>query len=236
MDSSRLVSSFRKSSSFRLGSSSSFQYSTSKNASGQGGTGLSIQLGEAGFNSNGSLQVSVGKRSSAIDISPPNHKRTNDASGPDGLHINPRGLHSRSYLPSHYQSHLVYSSVDWKWRANEGKELDVALHGVVHDKMNRPKSGCTKKKRQIDLTCLAHLLWMLMSFVYSCRHLKTRAEALVRCMFRVLAKEYPELFKDVLIQECRNYIRQHVTHAYKFQRTIDTQPTGGLNYGSIEGI
>jgi hypothetical protein len=38
------------------------------------------------------------------------------------------------------------------------------------------------------------------------------------------------------VKECRGFIREHVTCAYKFQRTIDTQPTGGLNYGSIESI
>jgi hypothetical protein len=178
-----------------------------------------------------------------VDISPSNQKRTN-ASDPvtpdDGptwacLEINPRSLHNRPYSPYALNNHLVYSSVPWKWRDKHGKAFDLNLHTAIHDELNRPKSGA-KKNRQINLTVLGILLWKLMTFLYGCRFLKTRAEALVLCIFQVLANEYPELFKDILIKESRKFLRKHVTHAHKFQRTIDTQPTGGLNYGSIEGI
>jgi hypothetical protein len=190
-----------------------------------------------------------GKRVSINDISPANHKRTNGLiaaavnggvltpeESPDGLHINPRSLHNRSYLPSQIQNHLVYSCVAWKWRGIAGKELDLGLHEAAQDEMNRPKSGAKKKTRRIELTLLANVLWGLMSFLYSSRYLRTRAEALVQCIFQVLVKEYPELFKDVLLKESRIFIREHVTLAHKFQKMIDNQPTGALNYGSIEGI
>jgi hypothetical protein len=75
-----------------------------------------------------------------------------------------------------------------------------------------------------------------MSFLYGSRYLKTRAKALVTCIFQVLVKKYPEYFKDIVQKECRGYMRENVTRAYKFQRMIDTQPISGLNYGSIEGI
>jgi hypothetical protein len=185
------------------------------------------------------------KRAIVSDISPANHKRVNgiinDVVSPevltDSLHINPRSLHNRGYLPNHLQNHLVYSCVDWKWRCKKGKELDLSLHQCVHDELNREKSSGRKKIRAIDLHILGKVLWSLMAFLYGTRFLRTRAEALVKCIFQVLAKEYPDLFKDVLVKECRRaFMREHVTRAYKFQRTIDTQPTGGLNYGSIEGI
>jgi hypothetical protein len=133
-------------------------------------------------------------------------------------------------------SHLVFSSIDWKWREKQGKAMDLALHGAVHDEMNRPKSGAQKKDRVINIKLLGSLLWQFMMFIYGTRYLKSRAEALVCAIFQILAMEYPELFNEVLIRECRKFLRQNVTHAHKFQRTIDLQPTGGLNYGSIEGI
>jgi hypothetical protein len=184
------------------------------------------------------------KRVILSDISPANCKRTSGANRnvatpddiSDSLHINPRSLHKRSYLPSYLQNHLVYSSIDWKWRAKSGVDFDVRLHEVVHDELNREKSSGKKKSWAIDLELLANVLWALMLFLFGTRHLKTRAGALVQCIFRVLVKEYPEVFKDVLLKECRSFMRENVTWAYKFQRTIDTQPTGGLNYGSIEGI
>jgi hypothetical protein len=184
-----------------------------------------------------------GKRAPVVDISPPNQKRTNGQNsvvtpdkGRDGLHINPRSVHKRVYNGYHLSANLVYSSIDWKWREKQGKSLDLALHESVHDEMNRPKSGAQKKDRLINIQILGSLLWRLMMFIYGTRYLKSRAEALVRAIFQVLAKEYPELFNDILITECRRFLRQNVTQAHKFQRTIDLQPTGGLNYGSIEGI
>jgi hypothetical protein len=75
-----------------------------------------------------------------------------------------------------------------------------------------------------------------MAFLYGTRYLQTRAEALVKCLFQVLSKEFPELFNDLLLKECWAYLRENVTRPHKFQKTIDMQPTGALNYGAIEGI
>jgi hypothetical protein len=148
----------------------------------------------------------------------------------------PHHLHRRQYLPGHRDENLVYSSVHWKWRTNQGKSLDKGLMMVVNDEMSRRKTGVTKKKRSINIDFLAGLIWALLGFVYSSRYMKTRAEALVRCVFHGMMKLYPDLFKDALMKESRAFLRKHVMHAYKIQRTIDTVPTGGLNYGSIEGI
>lgn len=106
------------------------------------------------------------KRVMLSDISPANRKRTTGTNRniatpddiADGLHINPRSLHNRSYLPSHVQNHLVYSCIDWKWRGKPGKEFDLCLHEMVHDEMNREKSSGKKKARSIDLQLLANVL------------------------------------------------------------------------------
>jgi hypothetical protein len=150
--------------------------------------------------------------------------------------IYPHSLHRRTYLPGHRNENLVYSSVNWKWRTNQGKSLDKGLMMVVNDEMVQKKMGVTKKKRAIDLDFLAALIWALLGFVYSSRFLKSRAEALARCVFHGMMNLYLDLFKDILLKESRAFLRKHVMHAYKIQRTIDTEPTGGLNYGSIERI
>jgi hypothetical protein len=190
-----------------------------------------------------------GKRAPLLDISPPNNKRTNGyiSGATNGNIVTPRdevietpifpeGLHRREYTPGHKYNKLVYSSIDWKWRSLQGKSMDKGLFYAVHDELQRPKTGAKKKERGPNLELLSTLLWTMMGFVYSSRYLKTRAEALILCVFHVLADQYPELFKDVLMRESRSYIRRHVTKPYKFQRTIDLNPTGGLNYGSLEGI
>jgi hypothetical protein len=109
----------------------------------------------------------------------------------------PHSLHRQTYLPGHRDQHLVFSSVHWKWRTNQGKSLDKGLMMVIKDEMERKKTGVSKKKRSIDLDSLAALIWALLGFLYSSRFLKTRAEALVRCVFHVMMKLYPELFKDI---------------------------------------
>jgi hypothetical protein len=104
----------------------------------------------------------------------------------------PHSLHRQNYLPRHREEHLVVSSVHWKWRTNQGKSLDKGLMMAVKDEMERKKMGVTKKKRSIDLELLAVLIWSLLGFVYFSRFLKTRAEALVKCVFHALFNAYPE--------------------------------------------
>jgi hypothetical protein len=66
------------------------------------------------------------KRSPLEDISPVNQKRSNVASNAvtpvaygDGFKF-PNGLYSWSYLPIHEQEHFVRSSIDWRWKHNDG--------------------------------------------------------------------------------------------------------------------
>ena len=182
------------------------------------------------------------------DISPVNHKKTNvsiaEANG--GLPVTPqenldyRGRIWQSnnyrYLPYHFQEHLVYSSVDWRWRDCQGKKLDKDLYKALFEDRTIRKSQGTNKSRKIDLGLLANILWSLLLFLYSPRKRKTMCTALVQCIFRVLALKYPEYFSEILLAESILFLPSKITLPYKFQRTIDTQPTGGLNYESCNSI
>jgi hypothetical protein len=94
----------------------------------------------------------------------------------------------------------VYSCVDRKWRGKSRKDLDIRLHKAVKDEASRDKSSAKKKVRSIELNLLGQVLWSMLAFLYGSRYLKTRTEALVKCIFQVLSKEYPELFHDVLVK------------------------------------
>jgi hypothetical protein len=190
------------------------------------------------------------KRPPLADISPVNHKRTNNLVaqinvGPhNGNAVTPiqgeeykfpNGLYNRSYLPVHENEHFVRSSIDWRWKQQDGVRLDKELYRVMHDDMSKAKSS-GKKSDGIDLEFLASAIWLFLSFLYPQRKHKIKAKALVESIFIFLLNKYPEYFQDTLLESCRKYCRQNVTVPYKIQRTIDTQPTGGLNLGCIESI
>jgi hypothetical protein len=94
------------------------------------------------------------KRASLEDVSPDNRKRTNfllaglnagqnlnkvtPQNNDDGYKF-PHGLYTRVYLPSHQQEHFVRSSIDWRWKHNEGIQLDKELYKAVHDDLSKPK-------------------------------------------------------------------------------------------------
>ena len=66
--------------------------------------------------------------------------------------------------------------------------------------------------------------------------MKTRAKALTLCLFRVLYQRYPELFRESLISESRLFLRREVFLPWRFQRTIDLEGSGGLNYQCLNSI
>jgi hypothetical protein len=122
------------------------------------------------------------------------------------LSVYPHSLHHRNYLPRHRNEQLVYSSVHWKWRTNQGKQLDKGLMMVVKDEMEHPKTGVTRKNQRINLELLASLFWSLVAFVYTSRFLKTRAEALVKYIFQVIVEKHLKAFRDVLLHESCMFI------------------------------
>lgn len=88
----------------------------------------------------------------------------------------------------------------------------------------------------MDLELLASLLWVLVSFVCVRRHLKSGAKALVLCAFKALAVQHPDLFRNVLVQESRTFLRHEVFQAWTFQRTIDVYSGGGLDCEACNGM
>jgi hypothetical protein len=147
-----------------------------------------------------------GKRAPLLDISPQNHKRTNGyiAGFAKASSITPwdevvetpifpEGLYRREYLAGHKAKKLVYSSIDWKWRSPQGKIMDKGLFYAVHDELQRPKTGTKKKQCGPNWELFSTLLGSLMGFVYSSRYLKTREEALIMCVFNVMADQYPKI-------------------------------------------
>jgi hypothetical protein len=76
----------------------------------------------------------------------------------------------------------------------------------------------------------------LLKFLYSPRHQRTLAEAIVSCVFHVLNNKIPSKYQSIVLNESAMILRREKMKPYKFQRMIDEQPTGGLNYGSIESI
>jgi hypothetical protein len=93
-----------------------------------------------------------------------NHVTPNEVHVP---HNYPQSIHRQSNLPIYRDENLVFSSVSWKWKTNQGKALDKGLFFAVKDEMERPKSGVGKKGRRVNLEVLGTLLWSLLSFVYS---------------------------------------------------------------------
>lgn len=82
----------------------------------------------------------------------------------------------------------------------------------------------------------AQLLWSLLSFVCIRRRVKTRAKALAQCLFIYLLEQHPELFKEELVEQLRKLMRKEVFQPWKFQRTVDSHATGGLNCSACDGI
>jgi hypothetical protein len=184
------------------------------------------------------------KRPALVDISPVNRMRTNSHSSEvnEGHwnEVSPmtsfhNGYYNRSYTPLQIQEHLVRSSVDWRWKQKEGIKLDRALFKTINEDMAKKKSS-GKKSDGIDCENLGNLIWLLLDFVFPQRKGKSKAKALVVGISSYLLKEYPEYFHDAMLDANRKFARENVTKAFKIQRTIDTQPTGGLNLSSIDSI
>lgn len=66
--------------------------------------------------------------------------------------------------------------------------------------------------------------------------MKTKAKALVMCLFVHFLQQCPDLFEDTMTQESRKLLRREVFLPWKFQRTIDPEGTGGLNCECLNGI
>lgn len=125
--------------------------------------------------------------------------------------------------PSRRQTALSFtheSSVWERWSSPSGSSLQKHIQIAVVDEQKEMKNG-TSAKRVINLELLGNVAWSALTFVCVRRMIETRAKSLAQCIFRVLAQQHPEAFRDALVQESRVCLRQEAFQAWKFQRTIN---------------
>lgn len=81
------------------------------------------------------------------------------------------------------------SSPTWqKWSCPSGVAPQKHLAAAINDKEDsKNMANGNPNKRGINLELFAHVIWCVASFVCVRRHLKTRAKAIVKCIFQVLA-------------------------------------------------
>jgi hypothetical protein len=133
-------------------------------------------------------------------------------------------------------SQIHTSSIGHRWGRYCGRELDSKLCKAINDEQDKDLHSGTKSKRRINLELLGEAIWNMATFAYVSRQMHTRANAIVSSLFRGLAPSKPDLFHESLIMETRGYLRLHIFQPWKFQKTIDTKATGGLNYEACNSI
>jgi hypothetical protein len=123
-----------------------------------------------------------------------------------------------------------------RWTKASGKDLERRLGKAIKDEQNKDLHNGSKSKRKINLEVMGAVLWSVVHFGYVTRLLKTRANAIVFCLFRHLCQWKPELFEEAILVESRQFLRRHVFQPWKFQKSIDTNAAGGLNYEACNSI
>jgi hypothetical protein len=131
---------------------------------------------------------------------------------------------------------LTCSAMSFRWGRKSGKHLQAKLRNAIKDEQDKDLKNASKSKRRIDLKLLGQVLWHAANFSFVTRRLQTKSNAIVLCMFRYLLEWKPELFQDALLVESRQFLRRHVFQPWKFQKSIDTNAAGGLNYESCNSI
>jgi hypothetical protein len=131
--------------------------------------------------------------------------------------------------------HNIMGSIS-RWSRPIGKDLELALGRAISDETSKNLRKVTKNQRKINLDLLARALMSVSKFTYISRQIKTRANAIVFCTFRHLCQWKPELFHEAVLVESRQFLRRHVFQPWKFQKSIDTNAAGGLNYESCNSI
>jgi hypothetical protein len=104
----------------------------------------------------------------------------------------------------------VMSSVS-RWSRLSGKDVESRLNQAIQDEETKDLIKLTKKQRKINLELLGKALLSVTNFVYITRHLRTRGNAIVQCTFRYLCERKPELFKEALLMESRQFLRQNMS-------------------------
>jgi hypothetical protein len=123
-----------------------------------------------------------------------------------------------------------------RWSRRTGATLELQLKRAIDDEESKVLRKCTRKERRINLNMLCKAMMALVNFAYLKRQLKTRCHTIVLCIFRHLREWKPDFFHEALLVESRQYLRRHVFQPWKFQKSIDTNAAGGLNYESCNSI
>jgi hypothetical protein len=123
-----------------------------------------------------------------------------------------------------------------RWTKVSGKALERKLGKAIKDKQEKDLHNGSKCHRRINLEILGSLIWSVVHFGYVTRLLKTRANAIVLCLFRHLCQWKPELFEEAILVESRQFLIRHVFQPWKFQKSIDTNAAGGLDYEAYNSI
>jgi hypothetical protein len=131
--------------------------------------------------------------------------------------------------------HNLMGSIS-RWSRPVGKDMELRLNQSIADEETKNLQKLTKKQRKINLELLGRALMSVTRFAYVTRRMKTRGSAIVFCTFRYLCQWRPDLFQDAILVESRQYLRRHVFQPWKFQKSIDTNAAGGLNYESCNSI
>lgn len=105
------------------------------------------------------------------------------------------------------------SSIWCEWTQPSGISLQKPLEAAITDENSEDMRNGNPKERGLSLELFAHVVWCVVSFVHVRRHLKTRAKAIVKCVFVVLAMQHPELFGDALTQESQAHLRKEAFQA-----------------------
>jgi hypothetical protein len=123
-----------------------------------------------------------------------------------------------------------------RWSTQSGKDLEQTLIKAITEEELKDLRKLTKKERRINLELFGKTMLSAINFAFMKRRIKTRANTIVFSTFRYLCKWKPNLFKEAILVESRQFLRTHVFQPWKFQKSIDINAAGGLNYESCNSI
>ena len=131
---------------------------------------------------------------------------------------------------------LISTSLAPRWKRQIGRTLAAKLLKAVKEEDQTDKHNATKSKRKVNIDLLSQVIWYATGFAYITRQTKTRANGIVLSLFRKFIQWKPDLFHEAVLAESRQFLRREVFNPWKFQKSIDTNAAGGLNYESCNSI
>ena len=106
---------------------------------------------------------------------------------------------------------------------------------LLQDELSRQKGSDTKSKRRINIDLLAAVMTLLMPFLFAGRWTKTKAHAMVMAFSKVVHL-HKQHFHKPFVKLCKDYLKENIFLPWKFQRAIDLEEAGGLNYRCLNAL